>query len=31
VWLKFTVGGTLFTLLNLWLWKPAKRSASREG
>jgi uncharacterized membrane protein SpoIIM required for sporulation len=31
VWLKFTVGGTLFTLLNVWLWKPAKRPASEEG
>jgi uncharacterized membrane protein SpoIIM required for sporulation len=24
VWLKFTVGGMLFTLLNLWLFRPAK-------
>jgi uncharacterized membrane protein SpoIIM required for sporulation len=24
VWLKFTVGGLLFTLLNLWLLRPAK-------
>jgi uncharacterized membrane protein SpoIIM required for sporulation len=24
VWLKFTVGGLLFTLLNLWLFRPAK-------
>jgi uncharacterized membrane protein SpoIIM required for sporulation len=24
IWLKFTVGGLLFTLLNLWLFKPAK-------
>ncbi len=23
VWLKFTVGGALFTLLNLWLFRPA--------
>ena len=22
VWLKFTVGAMLFTLLNLWLWRP---------
>jgi uncharacterized membrane protein SpoIIM required for sporulation len=26
VWLKFTVGGLLFTLLNLWLFRPAKPS-----
>jgi len=25
VWLKFTVGGLLFTLLNLWLFRPVKR------
>ena len=24
VWLKFTVGGLLFSLLNLWLFRPAK-------
>ena len=24
VWLKFTVGAALFTLLNLWLFRPAK-------
>ena len=24
VWLKFTVGGVLFALLNLWLFRPAK-------
>jgi uncharacterized membrane protein SpoIIM required for sporulation len=24
VWLKFTVGGMLFTLLNLWLFRPAR-------
>ena len=24
VWLKFTVGGLLFILLNLWLFRPAK-------
>ncbi len=28
VWLKFTVGGMLFTLLNLWLFRPAR---AREG
>jgi uncharacterized membrane protein SpoIIM required for sporulation len=28
IWLKFTVGGLLFTLLNLWLFKPAKASAA---
>jgi uncharacterized membrane protein SpoIIM required for sporulation len=22
IWLKFTVGGMLFTLLNLWLFRP---------
>ena len=27
VWLKFTVGGLLFTLLNLWLFRPAKPPA----
>lgn len=26
VWLKFTVGGVLFTLLLLWLFRPVKRS-----
>lgn len=26
VWLKFTVGGLLFTLLNLWLFRPSKQS-----
>jgi uncharacterized membrane protein SpoIIM required for sporulation len=25
VWLKFTVGGVLFTLLNLWLFRPIER------
>ena len=25
VWLKFTVGGVLFGLLNLWLFRPIKR------
>jgi uncharacterized membrane protein SpoIIM required for sporulation len=29
VWLKFTVGGVLFTLLNLWLFRPVK-SGSEE-
>ncbi|MGA2535645.1 MAG: stage II sporulation protein M [Terracidiphilus sp.] len=28
IWLKFTVGGLLFTLLNLWLFKPAKISTA---
>ena len=27
VWLKFTVGGMLFTLLNLWLFRPVKKAA----
>jgi uncharacterized membrane protein SpoIIM required for sporulation len=27
VWLKFTVGGLLFTLLNLWLFRPVKVTA----
>jgi uncharacterized membrane protein SpoIIM required for sporulation len=27
VWLKFTVGGLLFALLNLWLFRPAALSA----
>jgi uncharacterized membrane protein SpoIIM required for sporulation len=27
VWLKFTVGGLLFTLLNLWLLRPVKAAA----
>jgi uncharacterized membrane protein SpoIIM required for sporulation len=27
VWLKFTVGGLLFTLLNLWLFRPVKQPA----
>jgi uncharacterized membrane protein SpoIIM required for sporulation len=27
VWLKFTVGGLLFALLNLWLFRPVKPSA----
>jgi uncharacterized membrane protein SpoIIM required for sporulation len=28
VWLKFTIGGLLFTLLNLWLFRPAKRAVA---
>jgi uncharacterized membrane protein SpoIIM required for sporulation len=27
VWLKFTVGGLLFSLLNLWLFRPVKPAA----
>jgi uncharacterized membrane protein SpoIIM required for sporulation len=27
VWLKFTVGGMLFALLNLWLFRPVKMAA----
>jgi uncharacterized membrane protein SpoIIM required for sporulation len=27
VWLKFTVGGLLFTLLNVWLFRPVKPRA----
>jgi uncharacterized membrane protein SpoIIM required for sporulation len=27
LWLKFTVGGLLFTLLNLWLFRPVKPTA----
>jgi uncharacterized membrane protein SpoIIM required for sporulation len=27
IWLKFTVGGMLFTLLNLWLFRPVKAPA----
>jgi uncharacterized membrane protein SpoIIM required for sporulation len=30
VWLKFTVGGLLFALLNLWLFRPAKADAQAE-
>jgi uncharacterized membrane protein SpoIIM required for sporulation len=29
VWLKFTVGGVLFSLLNLWLFRPVKGPAAR--
>jgi uncharacterized membrane protein SpoIIM required for sporulation len=28
VWLKFTVGGVLFTLLLLWLFRPVKKPAA---
>jgi uncharacterized membrane protein SpoIIM required for sporulation len=28
IWLKFTIGGMLFTLLNLWLFRPAKAPAA---
>ena len=28
IWLKFTVGGLLFTLLNLWLFRPVKTEAA---
>jgi uncharacterized membrane protein SpoIIM required for sporulation len=27
VWLKFTVGGVLFTLLNIWLFRPLRKRA----
>ena len=30
VWLKFTVGGLLFTLLNLWLFRPVKGAPDRS-
>jgi uncharacterized membrane protein SpoIIM required for sporulation len=29
VWLKFTVGGLLFALLNLWLFRPVKGPAEK--
>ena len=29
-WLKFTVGGLLFTLLNLWLFRPVKGAPGRS-
>jgi uncharacterized membrane protein SpoIIM required for sporulation len=29
VWLKFTVGGLLFALLNLWLFRPVKGAAEK--
>ncbi len=28
IWLKFTVGGVLFTLLNLWLFRPVSPSST---
>ena len=28
VWLKFTIGGLLFTLLNLWLFRPVKAAVA---
>jgi uncharacterized membrane protein SpoIIM required for sporulation len=31
IWLKFTIGGMLFTLLNLWLFRPAKAPAAPTG
>lgn len=31
VWLKFTVGGMLFALLNLWLFRPLPVKASESG
>jgi len=30
VWLKFTVGGCLFTLLVVWLFRPVKSPVSRQ-
>jgi uncharacterized membrane protein SpoIIM required for sporulation len=30
VWLKFTVGGLLFTLLNLWLFRPVRARAEAQ-
>ena len=30
VWLKFTVGGLMFTLLNLWLFRPVKGAPGRR-
>jgi uncharacterized membrane protein SpoIIM required for sporulation len=30
VWLKFTVGGLLFTLLNLWLFRPVKPAPAQD-
>jgi uncharacterized membrane protein SpoIIM required for sporulation len=29
IWLKFTVGGLLFALLNLWLFRPAKPAVAK--
>ena len=31
IWLKFTVGGLLFTLLNLWLFRQGKTPASPQS
>ena len=31
VWLKFLVGGLLFTLLNLWLFRPVKTAPYQVG
>jgi uncharacterized membrane protein SpoIIM required for sporulation len=31
IWLKFTVGAMLFTLLNLWLFRPAKEPAAQAA
>jgi uncharacterized membrane protein SpoIIM required for sporulation len=31
VWLKFTVGGMLFTLLMLWLFRPAKANSAASN
>ena len=30
-WLKFTVGGLLFTLLNVWLFRPVRPRTSEDG
>jgi uncharacterized protein (DUF983 family) len=30
VWLKFTVGAILFTLLNLWLFRPIKGTVATQ-
>jgi uncharacterized membrane protein SpoIIM required for sporulation len=31
VWLKFSVGAMLFTLLNLWLFRPVKAPAEKQA
>lgn len=31
IWLKFTVGGLLFTFLNLWLFRPLQRQLLSTG
>src|SRR6202789_996734 len=31
IWLKFLVGGLLFTLLNLWLFRPVKKPTGQTG